>query len=134
MGEHYSKYLLPHIWREDEPDAHAPIKYDPQFGFDDKQRKPKGEFEKPIFIRFLANLSLLTNYNNDSNPNSCMKSHGLLNKRWTRLALSQELETLAPICVSSIEAVSDTMFQCGIDAKDSIMSLPIATMKKNYTI
>lgn len=32
-------YLSPHLWRQDEPDGHAPIKYDPQFGFD----KPREE-------------------------------------------------------------------------------------------
>lgn len=35
------KYLSPHLWKEDEPDAHTPIKYDSAFGIEN--RPPKGK-------------------------------------------------------------------------------------------
>lgn len=39
MGQGGSKYFLPHLWRDDEPDTFTPIKYHPQFGFDGKREK-----------------------------------------------------------------------------------------------
>lgn len=44
MGQQATKYLLPHYWREDEPDTFAPIKYHPQFGFDGERPK-RGKFD-----------------------------------------------------------------------------------------
>lgn len=41
-----SKYMLPHLWRQDEPESFAPIKYDPQFGFDGR-REIKREYNLP---------------------------------------------------------------------------------------
>lgn len=41
MGVAPSKYLMPHLWREDEPDTFAPLQYHPQFGFDGKREKKR---------------------------------------------------------------------------------------------
>lgn len=46
MGNHVEKLLLPHLWKEDEPDSQEPLKYDPQFGFKEP-RKPKGKRQVP---------------------------------------------------------------------------------------
>uniref|UniRef100_A0A6G1S7M7 NADH dehydrogenase [ubiquinone] 1 beta subcomplex subunit 7 n=1 Tax=Aceria tosichella TaxID=561515 RepID=A0A6G1S7M7_9ACAR len=37
-------FLSPHLWRQDEPDGHSPIKYDPQFGF----KEPREERKIPM--------------------------------------------------------------------------------------
>ena len=36
------KFLLPHWWDENEPEAHAPTKYDPGFGFEKGARQEIG--------------------------------------------------------------------------------------------
>lgn len=43
-----SALFAPHLWRQDEPDSHAPIKYDPQFGFEKprEERKMKATKEE----------------------------------------------------------------------------------------
>lgn len=41
-----NKLFLPHLWKEDEPDSFADIKYHPQFGFD-AERIPKCKSNKP---------------------------------------------------------------------------------------
>lgn len=42
MGQNLTTILAPHLWRQDEPDSFAPYKYDPRFGFEDKEpRKEK---------------------------------------------------------------------------------------------
>lgn len=42
MGfEDLQKFLMPHLWRQDEPEAHAPLKYDPNFGFDERKKISK---------------------------------------------------------------------------------------------
>lgn len=39
MGANGSKYLLPHLWREDEPSSYDPIKYHPEFGFANREKR-----------------------------------------------------------------------------------------------
>ena len=34
----FEKLLLPHLWKQDEPEAHAPNKYDPNFGFEGREK------------------------------------------------------------------------------------------------
>lgn len=45
MGQTGTKYLLPHLWKEDEPYCWDDIKYDPEFGFKNP-RKEKGKSDK----------------------------------------------------------------------------------------
>lgn len=54
------KYLLPHLWKEDEPVAHDPIKYHHEFGFE-TTRELKSKLVKQFY-------SCLTSYYSLTQP------------------------------------------------------------------
>lgn len=59
MGQNATKFLAPHLWREDEPDTWEDIKYNPQFGFD-KERKAKGNYDHLLDQDYYLSVILLT--------------------------------------------------------------------------
>jgi len=54
-----TSYLLPHLWKEDEPYCFDPYKYDQQFGFKEPRREI-GEFEIGTQIRASSDICALS--------------------------------------------------------------------------